>query len=156
MATSKFLLTNQPILCSPPNLFITAKSIASARDCYRHATFFQRTVIMIGSETEDNNEQGGFSDADANVCFPSQSFDYHRHCGDHVYHYEYSASASSLALNSAAEMKVSKGEDYSFPVRLHYLLDVLLQDNLAHLACWQPHGRYDHNIFCAHHRIASF
>ena len=94
---------------------------------------------MIGSETEDNKEQGVFSDADANVCFPSQSFEYPlRHCGDHVYHYL--PSASSLAINSA-EMKGCKGEDYSFPVRLHYLLDVLLQDNLAHLACWQPHGR---------------
>ena len=91
--------------------------------------------MMIGSETDNNNELGAFSAADAANLYPSQSFDGSgRHC-NHVY-----IPTTSVAFNPI-EMKGCKGEDYSFPVRLHYLLDVLQHDGLAHLACWQPHGR---------------
>jgi hypothetical protein len=94
--------------------------------------------MMIGSDTENNKESRAFSEAIPRG-FPSQSFDvYHHHSGDHVY--DYHPAPSSLALKSK-EMKGCKGEDYSFPVRLHYLLEVLQQDGLAHLACWMPHGR---------------
>lgn len=90
---------------------------------------------MIG----DNKEIGAFSNDANNNSFlgPSQSFD-GRHCSNHVF--DHLPPTYSLAFNST-EMKGCKGEDYSFPVRLHYLLDVLQQDGNAHLASWQVHGR---------------
>ncbi|CAB9516232.1 stress transcription factor A [Seminavis robusta] len=91
---------------------------------------------MIGYDSQEHHPQLGlFPGIDSNVSYPSQQgFDY-RHCN----YAGYPPPTAFAAFGE--EMKGAKGEDSSFPVRLHYLLDVLQQDGLAHLASWQPHGR---------------
>ena len=42
------------------------------------------------------------------------------------------------------------GTEQSFPMRLHYMLNDIQQDNLSHIVSWMPHGRCEFvwNLLC--------
>ena len=60
-------------------------------------------------------------------------------------------------LELSSEGKRAQATDRNFPVKLHYMLSELENDNQDHIVSWAPHGRcfVVHDQVCALFRISS-
>jgi len=73
--------------------------------------------------------------------------DYHDHAKDAA---AGDFSTTTTTPTAAALLSGGPGIDQSFPMKLHFMLNDIEQDGLAHIVSWQPHGRcksYRHSFF---------
>jgi hypothetical protein len=59
----------------------------------------------------------------------------------HNYRDHANVSEQSLQSSGAVGGVAHAASDRNFPVKLHFMLNELDADGLAHLVSWQPHGR---------------
>ena len=89
--------------------------------------------------TNGHNENPSYQES-ARICgnMLGVSFDDAAHKVTHNYHDHANDPAGGYGVQEAAG---GSGTEQSFPMRLHYMLNDIQQDNLSHIVSWMPHGR---------------